>query len=80
MNRSELHELEDKVINCQLLHIAIHTLESLRENALPDGLSTRWITQMKEEAGYQISQHDEDRDSLLDNAQVMASLPTSKLR
>lgn len=73
MNRSQLRQLEDKVINCQLLHTAIHALESLRDSSMPDGLAKRWIDEIKEEAGLQISQHDEDRHSILDNVDVDAS-------
>jgi len=72
MTNEQLRNLEDQVVNCHLLHAAIRIIESIRDHLLPDGLTERWIAEMKEEAGYQISQHDEDRDSLLDNADVDA--------
>lgn len=65
MNREDLTTLEDHIVNCQLLHIAIHAIESLRSYLLPVGVAEKWIAEMKEEAGFQVSQHDENRETFL---------------
>ena len=66
MTARELKLLEDKIVNCNLLHIAIHAIEQLRANeTLSEELPKKWISEMKEESGYQVSQHDEDRQILL---------------
>ena len=70
MTHQELKDLEDKIVNCQLLEVAINAVESLRVSHLPEGSAARWIEEMKEEAGFQVSQHDEDRSLLLENTEM----------
>jgi hypothetical protein len=67
MTKDQITKLEEQIVNCELLHVAIETLEKLRHEHLPEGLQERWIAEMKEEAGFQVSQHDEDRKSFVEH-------------
>lgn len=68
MTKKELQKLEDNILNCNLLHIAIETLEKLRGADLPNDLPERWIREMRSEAVFQVSHHDEDRDIFMENS------------
>ena len=67
MTKDQIKRLEAQIVNCELLHVAIETLEKLRTDAMPDGLTERWIAELKDEASFQVSQHDEDRESFMAN-------------
>ncbi len=69
MTNEQLKSLEDQIVNCQLLHVAINTIEALRHNKLTNGLQAKWIEEMKEEAGYQVMGHDEDRSFFSENVE-----------
>ena len=65
MTKEELNIIEDLTLNCELLNLAVETLEKLRLAHIPDDLVSGWIKEMKDEAGFQISQHDEMRTYFL---------------
>ena len=47
--------------------MAINAIESLKHARLTNGVQEKWIEEMKEEAGFQVSQHDEDHALLSEN-------------
>ena len=60
MNEKAIKKLEEHAINCELLYAAVEILEKLRSDLMPNDLPQRWIEELKQEAGFQVSQHDED--------------------
>lgn len=70
MTNHELQEAGRLLVNCELLTLAIETLEKLRHTKLPDDLPDRWIKEMKEEAELQIAEYDELTSSIQQNSRL----------
>ena len=77
MTNHELQEAGRLLVNCELLTVAIETLEKLRHSKLPDDLPERWIKEMKEEAELQIAEYDELTSSVRQNAEAEGRPATS---
>jgi len=59
MTSNQFRHLHNQLVNIELLHLAIATLEKIRDGHIANDLPNRWIDEMKEEAHLLVTEHDQ---------------------